>query len=379
MSSKRNSDVGRFVYIWLDGSEPVQKLRSKVRICKRFIDKAPDWSFDGSSTNQSETEDSDLILKNVRQYASGDDSNRTVYVICEVMNPDGTPHETNTRSLLGITCDQINSDFSNAAKHCWFGFEQEYTMMTPDGEPLGFRTQRNLGLQRKGQGQYYCAVGRDNIFGEVIANEHMEKCLEYGILYSGLNAEVMPGQWEYQIGVRAKMEKDDSPDPLEIADDSILARYLLHEVAQSHNVIISFDPKPVEGDWNGAGMHTNFSNREIRGEVNRVSGKDYVIEEVIPRMGKNHSCHIEVYGHGNDRRLTGNHETCDIKTFKAGAADRGASIRIPRAVMNEGKGYIEDRRPAANADPYLVAQTIMNTVYNTVIDNEPLISFFHVR
>ena len=83
---------------------------------------------------------------------------------------------------------------------------------------------------------------------------------------------------------------------------------------------------------------------------------------ILKKIGKNIKKHITVYGADNDQRLTGDHETQSIDQFSYGVSDRGASIRIPWQVNVAGKGYIEDRRPNANMDPYVVANLITDTV-----------------
>lgn len=90
------------------------------------------------------------------------------------------------------------------------------------------------------------------------------------------------------------------------------------------------------------------------------------IEKAIERLSKHHERHIQAYdpkqGKDNERRLTGFHETSSIHDFSAGVANRGASIRIPRHVAEEGKGYLEDRRPSSNCDPYSVSEVLVRTV-----------------
>lgn len=325
-----------YEYIWLDGSEPEAKLRSKTKIMSDSPKDIPVWGFDGSSTNQAEGDDSDCVLKPVRTYR---DPFRTdgELVLCEVYKPSGSVHESNTRSALKEYMD----DNSIRTKSPWFGLEQEYTLFK-EGKPLGFTD------DMKPQGDYYCGVGADNIYGRDIAEEHARNCEIAGITICGINAEVMPGQWEYQIGPEL---------PVKTADDVWISRWILHRTAEEHGVVVSFDPKPVEGDWNGAGAHTNFSTEMMRTHYDSI-------EKAAKALSKKHNEHIEVYGAGNERRLTGEHETCDINTFKWGVSDRGASIRIPWHVAKLGNGYLEDRRPAANCDPYLVFAKILETVCN---------------
>lgn len=344
--------IGMAEYIWMDGAKPTQKLRSKTRIVNVdpkniTIGNFPEWSFDGSSTNQAEGDNSDLALIPVNIIKDPIRAGETDYlVLCEVANPDGTPHSTNTRAKLREVLD-------NGAKAAdsWFGFEQEYTL---------FHKQTPLGWPEGGfpaaQGPFYCGVGADEVAGRELVEEHAEACIEAGIMIYGINAEVMPGQWEYQIGYRGI--KEESADPLTVCDHSWFARWLLYRLGEEHGVTVTLDPKPVKGDWNGAGMHTNFSTKDLRShEVGRAA-----IENYINLLKEKHEQHITEYGDDLAERLTGDHETCDIHTFKAGNSDRGASIRIPLQTTQKGYGYLEDRRPGANADPYRIAARILKTI-----------------
>lgn len=337
-------------YIWLDGAVPTRYLRSKARTVKvganPSIEDFPDWSFDGSSTNQAAGHDSDCTLKPV--YFANDPirGEGNYLVMCEVFNPDGSAHESNSRAQLRDVMD------AGAAKQQpWCGFEQEYTLFQKR-TPLGWPEYGYPGPQ----GPYYCGVGADEVFGREVAEAHAELCLEAGLMYYGLNAEVMPGQWEFQIGWRGD-DKEDA-DALKIADQTWLARWLLFRVGEEFDIHASLDNKPVKGDWNGAGMHTNFSTKDIR---DKSKGRA-AIDAAIEALSKKHQQHIALYGAGLSDRLTGLHETCDINTFKAGTADRGCSIRIPQPVAQKGYGYFEDRRPGANADPYLVAARLCATI-----------------
>jgi len=333
-------------YIWIDGKRPTPALRSKTKIVDDIkikyekpininkYDKIPYWGFDGSSTQQATGDNSDCILKPVKLYK--DPLRKHGYlVLCEVYNVDETPHISNTRHKLANTYNKYKNEYPI------FGIEQEYTFFK-GSSPLGFP----LGGFAQPQGNYYCGIGADEVFGRDIVEEHMMACIDIGLMIEGINAEVMPGQWEFQIG---------AGDPLSVSDDIWIGRYLLYRIAAKYGVSATLYPKPVRGDWNGAGAHTNFSTKLMR--------EDYkFIEKAIEKLKNNHTNHIIHYGENNHERLTGEHETCSIDEFRYGVSDRGASIRIPWQVFKEQKGYIEDRRPAANIDPYIVTSMIINTV-----------------
>lgn len=325
-------------YIWIDGSDPTPKLRSKTKILADGAE-LPEWSFDGSSTNQATGDRSDCALVPAfvcpDPIRGGDD----VLVLCEVYTADGKPHPTNTRAPLVKTAKKY------AKWESWFGMEQEYTFFK-DGRPYGFP----VGGFPAPQGGYYCGVGSDEIFGRDIVEEHLENCLEAGLSISGINAEVMIGQWEFQVGPLG---------PLEVADQLWVARWLLYRTAEDFDVSATLDPKPMKGDWNGAGCHTNFSTKAMREE-----GGLKVIEDACKALGKKDKveAHVAVYGHGIQDRLTGHHETAPWNKFSYGVSDRGASIRIPLQTAKDGYGYLEDRRPNANMDPYLVARLLVDTI-----------------
>ena len=336
-------------YVWLDGARPTQQIRSKTRVVNAPEIPAPSdfpqWSFDGSSTGQAVGEDSDCLLEPV---CVARDPRRAGghLVLCEVMNPDGSPHESNHRAGLREMLDA-----AGAAVDPWGGFEQEYTIYQDD-RPLGFPANGYPGPQ----GPYYCSVGADVAFGRELADDHAEACLDAGLMIYGANAEVMPGQWEFQIGYRGV--EGEPADALTMADHVWLARYLLQREAERFGCRISFDNKPVPGDWNGAGMHTNFSTAATRAPGTGLKA----IKRAIDALSQRHDRHIPDYGHGLAARLTGLHETCSIEDFRSGVAHRGASIRIPQPVALKGHGYFEDRRPGANADPYRVVARLVETV-----------------
>lgn len=325
-------------YIWLDGSQPMQGMRSKTKIMgsdfSGKLSECPNWSFDGSSTLQAEGGSSDCVLKPV--YICPDSDRKNAFlVMCEVLNADGTPHESNGRA----TIEDKTDDF-------WFGFEQEYTIWDPETNlPVGFPA----GGYPAPQGPYYCSVGTGNAVARELVEEHLDICLDAGLNVEGINAEVMAGQWEFQIFAKGA----------ESAGDQIwIARYLLERTAEKYGLNINWECKPVKGDWNGSGMHANFSNTLLR-----TANSKETFHEVCEKFRGVVDEHIAVYGHDNDQRLTGLHETAAITDFSYGVSDRGASIRIPiYTVEHDWSGYLEDRRPNSAADPYKVAARIIKTV-----------------
>ncbi len=321
-------------YIWIDGTEPTAKLRSKTRVLDDGAD-LPIWGFDGSSTNQAPGEQSDCVLKPVFDTPDPIRGGEDRLVLCEVMDIDMTPHPSNTRAPLRAVAEKF------ADQDPWFGIEQEYTFLK-DGRPYGFP----LGGYPAPQGGYYCGVGADEIYGRDVVEAHLEVCLEAGLSISGINAEVMIGQWEFQVGPLG---------PLAVGDQLWLARWLLYRIGEEFDVTATLDPKPVAGDWNGAGAHTNFSTNAMRDNYDAIIA-------ACDALGERAEDHVRAYGAGIENRLTGLHETAPWSEFNYGVSNRGASVRIPWQVAQDKKGYIEDRRPNANMDPYLVARMITDTV-----------------
>ncbi|KAF6292913.1 glutamate-ammonia ligase [Rhinolophus ferrumequinum] len=345
-------DKVQAMYIWIDGTG--EGLRCKTRTLDsepKCIDELPEWNFDGSSTFQSEGSNSDMYLVPAAMFRDPFRKDPNKLVFCEVFKYNRKPAETNLRH----TCKRIMDMVSN--QHPWFGMEQEYTLMGTDGHPFGWPSNGFPGPQ----GPYYCGVGTDKAYGRDIVEAHYRACLYAGIKVAGTNAEVMPAQWEFQVG---------PCEGIDMGDHLWVARFILHRVCEDFGVIATFDPKPIPGNWNGAGCHTNFSTKAMREE----NGLKY-IEESIERLSKRHQYHIRAYdpkgGLDNARRLTGFHETSNINDFSAGVANRSASIRIPRTVGQEKKGYFEDRRPSANCDPFAVTEALIRTCLLNETGDEP--------
>jgi glutamine synthetase len=346
-------------YVWIDAAGG---MRSKIRVStiddvavEHLVQNADqwEWSFDGSSTGQATGTDSDVILRPVAVYANpffqshasnasnASHASNAWLVLCDCYNKDGTPHATNAR----VRCMQTEA--ACLTDEPLFGIEQEYILFSRAKEvPHQWDSISDPGCG--GQGPYYCGVGGDRCFGRKIADQHLQACLHAGIEIGGTNAEVMASQWEFQIG----------PLPAtQVSDQLWMARYILQRITEEHGCCATFHPKPLR-TWNGSGGHTNFSTDKMRRES--MEAMD-AIQSACIRLQENHAAHMAVYGEFNEARMTGLHETSSMHACTWGVSDRGRSIRIPRHVANRGHGYLEDRRPAANLDPYLVTERIMRT------------------
>jgi glutamine synthetase len=342
-------------YIWLGGMPENYFCGVDIRCKTKTLDKVPAsvtelpvWNYDGSSTNQAPGSDSEVLLKPVSMFTDPFRGAPHIIVMCETILPETlAPAAMNERAACAEAMAKA------AHLHPWFGIEQEYTLFKKGEEiPLGFP---DSGEPKRGQGPYYCGAGDEVAFGREIVEAHYAACLTAGLTISGINAEVMPGQWEYQVG---PCEGIDSGDHMWVS------RYLMLRVCEAHKVAVTFDPKPRSGDWNGAGCHTNYSTAPMRDEKNAGDGPDQAYGQIIAAVEKlsgAHQKHIDGYGKGNERRLTGAHETAPIDKFSYGVANRGCSVRIPRDAAKNKYGYFEDRRPASNMDPYIVTKMIVET------------------
>lgn len=336
-------------YIWIDGTEPTRKVRSKTRVLgKQEHENPPKWSFDGSSTGQASGNRSDCVLVPVRTFPDPIRGQPHLLVMCEVFLADGSPHPSNSRAPLR----EMLENPEVAALDAWYGLEQEYTMFK-GSRPLGFGEDRRYPAA---QGPYYCGVGADEAYGRPLAEAHLRSCLTAGIRVSGINAEVMPGQWEFQVG---------PVGPLEAGDHLWVARWLLYRLGEDYGISATLDAKPVPGDWNGAGMHCNFSTRYMRSsqaEDGFTVGMK-AIEAWCQWAATRVKEHLAACGDGYEARLTGRHETASYRQFKWGISDRTASIRVPLQAQVDNQGYLEDRRFNANADPYAVARVMLETAH----------------
>lgn len=339
-------------YVWIDGCGD---LRSKTKIISRppnweenqdnhltpkFY---PDWNYDGSSTKQADGNNSEVIIKPQAVFHDcfRRNSKYSKIVLCDtyIQNDEGDiiPHSSNTRVQANAIFEKYYNEKS------MFGIEQEF-FITKNNYPIGFPEDRKI-MPRE-QGDYYCGLGGSNIYGREFMENAMDNCLYSGINITGMNSEVAPSQWEFQvcnIGISA-------------ADELYMLRYILKRTSENFGWSIDFHPKPIVGDWNGSGCHVNFSTIKMRNE----GGYDLILK-AIDNLSKNHDEHMKQYGCDNELRMTGEHETANYNVFSYGVANRGASIRIPRQTQKNKYGYFEDRRPASNMDPYIVTSMILNT------------------
>ena len=345
-------------YVWL-GSD--QSLRSKSRTLyvnepdEACVENIPSWNYDGSSTGQAPGDSSEVTLEPVAMYSDPFRGGEHKLVLCVGTKGEEKVEGFNRKKALKVFNERKDEEI-------WYGREQEYvlydstrfiegnslagrkTILGEEDNPLGHYS----GMAP--QGQYYCGVGSQNTIGREVMEEHYRKCLEAGISISGTNAEVMLGQWEYQVGPCVGIDA---------GDQLWMSRYILERVCEELGLIVNWHPKPLKGDWNGSGCHTNFSTKTMR-----ENGSKEVFEEALRRLETRHHKHINAYGEDNDLRLTGEHETASIYNFSSGVGDRGASIRIPSSLVenNYRSGYLEDRRPASNCDPYVVTSLIAKTI-----------------
>lgn len=363
-------------YVWLDGNN---NIRSKTRtIGKEYLidynlnkylnrdlnkiyndkifNKALQWSYDGSSTGQAPGNNSEILIQPVyiiknNYYNEKFDNNNYFLAFCQTFDYELNPLSNNYYNKL---IDYLNKDNEQFP---YFGFEQEFFIMQLNGlnysqeinQPVGFNSSDTNGQETQ---QYYCSNGASNVFERNFVNIVYYNGLKSGLNLSGINAEVAIGQWEIQVG---------PVEGIEACHQLWLLRFLLIRIAEEYNMNISFHPKPLE-NWNGSGLHTNYSNYIMRKEFasNEEQKKVYqYIVEYIKSLEDSHELAMEIYGEDNNLRMTGECETANFNTFSYGVADRGASIRIPRNVHINKYGYIEDRRPASNADPYNIYSILM--------------------
>ena len=327
-------------YIWLGGNN---ELRSKTRVLDNLdtvtidgvvttyitINDIPIWNYDGSSTGQATGRDSEVIIKPRAIFNNPFGPPYDYIVLCDTYLPDGSPLYNNARSEAHRLFEQ------KLEEEPWFGLEQEYF----------FNHDKTTRLTFNKDGLYYCGITEDTS-ERLIVEKHLVACLEAGLNISGMNAEVVRGQWEFQIGPCVGIES---------GDHLTLARYFLEKIAETYDVRIIYCSKPFQG-VNGSGCHINFSTKSMR-----ESGGLLVIESCMPKLEKRIKEHMLVYGDGNENRLTGTHETSRANEFSYGVGTRNTSVRIGNQTAKDGYGYFEDRRPGSNIDPYAATAVLFET------------------
>ncbi len=344
-------------YIWIDA---FGALRSKNKVYLNKPESINDitvWNFDGSSTGQAETGNSERFLKPI--YMCNNPFFENSYLVLCAVYEDLELTKPGIYNNFNI-CSEILNKYVDTKP--WFGFEQEYFLLKRSKTNIS-----NCPLELENvsecneQGQYYCSVGAQNAFGRNIVDEHLLNCIKAGISIYGTNAEVAPSQWEFQIG---------TVEGIEAAHQLWLARYILIRTAEKYDVCVSFHPKLFK-ELNGSGCHTNFSNKDTR----QPGGYEMMIRDIFAKLEKQHDLHIMNYGDYNNLRLTGHHETASYNKFSWGVASRNTSIRVGLDTKVNGYGYFEDRRPASNCDPYLVSMLLVKTI-NSKLETEVDSSYF---
>lgn len=338
-------------YVWCSGADSHHDLRTKVKSVpvpaadvagfqqdpSSLLKVLPVWNFDGSSTGQALGKDTEILIRPVAVYPHPFISEVPAFVaLTECFLPSGEPTPDNTRFIART----VFEDEKAKGLKPWFGLEQEY-VLCHGTRPLGWPSNNG---DPKPQGPYYCSTGASVAHGRKYAQRHYILCLKMGLKISGTNAEVMPGQWEYQVG---------PCEGIESGDHLLLSRWVYLRMLEDDGIDVNFDSKPKKGDWNGSGMHCNFSTQPMRED-----GGLAVIEKAIEALSKTFHKDVAVYGGDNNERLSGKHETSRLDMFNCDVGTRNTSCRIPNETKKNGKGYFEDRRPSSSADGYLVSSRL---------------------
>ena len=321
-------------YVWLDSNN---KFCSKIRVFD--ILQSPVWNYDGSSTGQATTESSEITLFPVEWFKHPlmePIEGFTIYlIICATYDINNNPLPNNhfhlANEYFNINPDEVP----------WFGLEQEYFFFK-NNNILGMKPTLDI-IKNK---LYYCNTINQPILGEKVALEHMNACLKAGIIISGINAEVVCGQWEFQVGPCTGIQA---------GNHMMAARFLLEKIAIKEGLEIDYHPKPISR-MNGSGCHVNFSTKKMRED----NGYEIILN-AIQKLELNHENMMKDYGEYNNMRMTGKHETASYNKFTWGVGTRNTSVRIGNDTFKNKKGYFEDRRPASNIDPYLVTSLIYKT------------------
>ena len=334
-------------YVWTDFED---LLRSGTRVVDSdnsyILDPTtiPIWNYDGSATKQAGSQDSEIILKPKRVIKCPFRRGNNLIVLCDCYTYDNEPISTNHR----YAAEAIFQNETVKQSKPWYGLEQQfYFREFKSDRIMGFDTNTLTNPQK--QGQYYCSIGAKNSFGRPVMEDFLENILFAGLSVSGINGEIGPGQWEFQIG---------PVEGIDAGDQMYLARYILEKTAEKYEIIVDYHPKPLEGSvWNGSGCHINFSTEEMR----QTGGLTKILE-AIEKLKDNHEEHMAVYGRDSDQRLIVPNDISKFDTFTFGIANSESSIKISHTVKENGYGYLEDRRPASNIEPYSAIAIIAETI-----------------
>ena len=343
-------------YIWLDSE---YSFRSKTRIIyndphrppvipddKSSVEWIPKWNYDGSSCGQSDI-------------GAGINTEIELYPVYWCWDPFRKEimergQHSHTRCIM-VLCDN-NATAASRRNHAiesfkkpqtsepWFGIEQEYYLVNSENSkcPYGY-TESNMPKHQK---RFYCNMSREN--GRDVAEKHMWYCISADLKIAGVNAEVGPSQWEYQIGPCVGIAA---------GDELMLSRYIMERIVSDiPGMTISWSPKPFR-QYNGSGCHTNFSTKEMR----EKGGYRHIIRSIELLGQRCANAQNDLYGVDNYLRTTGTHEAPSSKEFSYGVGTRNTSVRIGKQTSKDQKGYYEDRRPGANMNPYYVIAQLNNS------------------
>ncbi|GJQ88142.1 hypothetical protein Trydic_g13147 [Trypoxylus dichotomus] len=329
-------------YVWIDGTG--EHLRSKARTLEYIPDnhkEVPPWGCDSNASMLPVPKETDVLLVPVAMYNDPFRRSNNKLVLCDTYEFDGKPLPTNNRKscceALNKVCDQ----------EIMWGLEQQYMVMDMDERPYGWPV--CLGEPRRHKG-YYCAVGGDKVFARELSESHYRACLYAGVQIASTHPDAVPGQWEFQIGV--------SPG-IKGPDDLWMARYILARISEEYGLYTCLHPKRFD-NMPGCSCHVNFSTKVTRKD-NGLS----TLEGYMQKLSKRHEEHLRKYdpygGQQNKLRLTGKDGTSAVDNFTSGVGDKSLSVRITKETETKKKGYIEDRRPASNSDPYAVCDMVVRT------------------
>jgi glutamine synthetase len=318
------------------------ELKNTYAPIKLTLADIPIWSFDGSSTGHivptSSNANTEVILSPVKLYDHPFPTESIKYlVLCDTYDINSVPNKFSTRANV------INTFLTNSNLIPWYGLEQEYVFMNALNDGIYGWDMTNPALWPQ-QNDHYCGLSIYCKKLRPIVEDHYNRCLKIGINISGFNAEVMPSQWEFQIGPSVGIDA---------ADDLVTARYILERLAESNDLYINYHPKPLP-NYNGSGCHHNFSTTQTR-QLNADTCRAFY-SLLFEKFNAKHEETMKYYGANNTLRLTGIHETSNMTNFTYDIGTRHTSIRVPVNTYT----YFEDRRPAASIDPYISTWALLN-------------------